>query len=30
VAQAQIEQMTLVTADKILTEYDLDLLWAKA
>jgi PIN domain nuclease of toxin-antitoxin system len=30
VAQAQIERMTLVTADKILTEYDLDLLWAKA
>ncbi len=30
VAQAQIEAMTLVTADKILTEYDLDLLWAKA
>jgi PIN domain nuclease of toxin-antitoxin system len=30
VAQAQIEQMTLVTADEILTKYDVDLLWAKA
>jgi PIN domain nuclease of toxin-antitoxin system len=30
VAQTQIEQMTLVTADEILTEYDVDLLWAKA
>jgi PIN domain nuclease of toxin-antitoxin system len=30
VAQTQIEQMTLVTADEILNEYDVDLLWAKA
>jgi PIN domain nuclease of toxin-antitoxin system len=29
VAQTQIDQMTLVTADEILTEYDVDLLWAK-
>jgi PIN domain nuclease of toxin-antitoxin system len=29
-AQAQIEQMTLVTADEILTQYNIDLLWAKA
>lgn len=30
VAQTQIEKMTLVTADKILTEYEIDSLWAKA
>lgn len=30
VAQAQIERMTLVTADEILTQYSVDLLWAKA
>jgi PIN domain nuclease of toxin-antitoxin system len=30
VSQAQIEQMTLVTADEILTQYGVDLLWAKA
>jgi PIN domain nuclease of toxin-antitoxin system len=30
VAQAQIEKMTLVTADEILTQYDVELLWAKA
>jgi PIN domain nuclease of toxin-antitoxin system len=29
-AQAQIEQMTLVTADEILTQYGVDILWAKA
>jgi PIN domain nuclease of toxin-antitoxin system len=29
-AQAQIEQMKLVTADEILTQYDVNLLWAKA
>jgi PIN domain nuclease of toxin-antitoxin system len=29
-AQAQIEQMTLVTADGILAQYDVSLLWAKA
>jgi PIN domain nuclease of toxin-antitoxin system len=29
-AQAQIEQMTLVTADEILTQYGVNLLWAKA
>jgi PIN domain nuclease of toxin-antitoxin system len=29
-AQAQIEQMTLVTADEILTQYGIDILWAKA
>jgi PIN domain nuclease of toxin-antitoxin system len=28
-AQAQIEQMTLVTADEILTQYGIDILWAK-
>lgn len=28
-AQAQIEQMTLVTADEILTQYGSDILWAK-
>jgi PIN domain nuclease of toxin-antitoxin system len=30
VAQAQIEKMTLVTADEILTQYGVELLWAKA
>jgi PIN domain nuclease of toxin-antitoxin system len=30
VAQAQIEQMTLVTADEVLNQYEVDLLWAKA
>jgi PIN domain nuclease of toxin-antitoxin system len=30
VAQAQIERLTLVTADEILTNYNVDLLWAKA
>jgi PIN domain nuclease of toxin-antitoxin system len=30
VAQAQIEKMTLVTADEILTQYQVELLWAKA
>jgi PIN domain nuclease of toxin-antitoxin system len=30
VAQAQIEKMTLVTADEILIQYDVDVLWAKA
>jgi PIN domain nuclease of toxin-antitoxin system len=30
IAQAQIEQMTLVTADEILTQYGVKLLWAKA
>lgn len=30
VSQAQIEQMTLVTADEILAQYGIDLLWAKA
>jgi PIN domain nuclease of toxin-antitoxin system len=30
VAQAQIEKMILVTADEILTQYDVELLWAKA
>jgi PIN domain nuclease of toxin-antitoxin system len=30
IAQAQIERLTLVTADEILTNYDVDLLWAKA
>lgn len=30
VSQAQIEHMTLVTADEILTQYGVDLLWAKA
>jgi PIN domain nuclease of toxin-antitoxin system len=30
ISQAQIEHMTLVTADEILTQYAVDLLWAKA
>ena len=30
VAQAQIEKMTLVTADEILTQDGVDVLWAKA
>ena len=30
IAQAQSEQLTLVTADEILTKYSVDLLWAKA
>ena len=30
VSQAQIGQMTLVTADEILAQYSIDLLWAKA
>jgi PIN domain nuclease of toxin-antitoxin system len=30
IAQTQIERLTLVTADEILTNYDVDLLWAKA
>jgi PIN domain nuclease of toxin-antitoxin system len=29
-AQAQIEQIKLVTADEILTQYDVNLLWAKS
>jgi PIN domain nuclease of toxin-antitoxin system len=29
-AQAQIEKMTLVTADEILNQYRIDILWAKA
>jgi PIN domain nuclease of toxin-antitoxin system len=29
-AQAQIENMTLVTADEILNQYRIDILWAKA
>lgn len=29
IAQTQIEKMTLVTADKILTQYPIDCLWAK-
>jgi PIN domain nuclease of toxin-antitoxin system len=30
IAQAQTEQLTLVTADEMLTKYGVDLLWAKA
>jgi PIN domain nuclease of toxin-antitoxin system len=30
VAQAQIENMTLVTADEVLTQYGVDVLWSKA
>ncbi len=30
IAQTQIEKMTLVTADKILTQYPVDCLWAKS
>ena len=30
IAQTQIEKMTLVTADQILTQYPIDCLWAKA
>jgi PIN domain nuclease of toxin-antitoxin system len=30
IAQTQIEQLTLVTADEILTKYGVSLLWAKA
>lgn len=30
VSQAQIEKMILVTADEILTQYSVDVLWAKA
>ncbi len=30
VAQSQIEQLTLMTADEILTKYSVDLFWAKA
>lgn len=30
VSQAQIEKMTLVTADEILIQYGVDVLWAKA
>jgi PIN domain nuclease of toxin-antitoxin system len=29
IAQTQIEQLTLMTADEILTKYNVDLLWAK-
>ncbi|WP_310482537.1 type II toxin-antitoxin system VapC family toxin [Chamaesiphon sp. VAR_48_metabat_403] len=30
VSQAQIENMTLVTADEVLTQYGVDVLWSKA
>jgi PIN domain nuclease of toxin-antitoxin system len=30
IAQAQTEQLTLVTADEMFTKYGVDLLWAKA